>query len=811
MRVLLVCSVLSAASAFAGQADLARGQARPLVAERPAQVMTTGDEILPQLAVKLPAAPAVRVDEETVQVGATSYDYQANGSLSKMIAVSSDGVAHGSFMYSTALDQAWADRRVKSWCVNPDLSVVEALNVYDSRAGYTTAACTGPDHPSYPNSTVVGFHTSSSSWLGVDFFGCTHAFNLMQTTNAFLWPHVAVDGGEGLHLVNYDSNSSDIWYQSSTTEGAWDSPAIRLTTESHALGSICVGSKTSSKAAVLFHQRTPVEDIPYDGGDGVIGIQIHHDIMGYVADDGDIYAQYEAENLHNFTSYGPDSEVPFGPYGCRAYCDIDGLFDRTENEDLHIAFSGSPMWTDTLHVIWNAEIADSLQEVYYHWSLGRGQIWHLNVGDGTWSHVTGFNSVLDADDIWLDGGAWRMRQDRPSLAVDPATGYLYCAWTQRFHGDRAAPGAWGPNAIVDSLGNAEILIACSADNGATWGEPVNITETHTPGCVNDCLSEDWMSMAEVVSDGFLHLTYVEDHSTGGIAQQEGNALISPVMYMRVPVADVPPHAGTPWNATGRVGLAQTTRWFGWYAAAWCGDEAIMDSVKWVDPVHLLNESPEDVQLHHISWHHSSLDNIVAPEEGGITEVGVEVQTDGGYVPISEWDGVLPAWRGTKFNVHFAYSALTTYDVLIGFHFADRPSLYYRLEMENALQEGETEPCTGVNPIPFDEVEMFEETVLYDFADDLAPGERPVEFALLSASPNPFNPSTTLRYSLDAPGRVALDVFNLAGQKVASLDQGFRGAGWHQVRFDGSALASGVYVATLEAGGRSQSQKLILAK
>jgi len=55
------------------------------------------------------------------------------------------------------------------------------------------------------------------------------------------------------------------------------------------------------------------------------------------------------------------------------------------------------------------------------------------------------------------------------------------------------------------------------------------------------------------------------------------------------------------------------------------------------------------------------------------------------------------------------------------------------------------------------------------------------------------------------------VFNLAGQRVATLDQGFRGAGWHQARFDGSALASGVYVATLQAGGRSESQKLILAK
>ncbi len=812
MRLLLVLSVLGGVlSASASQADLARHANRPLQAPRLAQTQATGDEVLPELAVKQPILPAPRTDI-TAQVGSTAYDYQGNGSLSKMIAVSSDGVAHGSFMYSLATDHTWADRRVKSWCVNPDLSIIEALNVYDARAGYTTAACMGPEGET-PNSTVVAFHTSTDSWLGTDFMGCTHAFNLLQSNTLMLWPHVGVDGDNRQHMVSYDSANPHVWYRGTSDGASWDGAPIRLTSDSQALGAIAVGSKISSRAAVLFHQRTDAEDIPYDGGSGVIGVQIHHDILGYVANDGDIFGQYEAGAVHNFTDYGPDSEVPFGPYGNRAYCDIDGLFDRTESNDLHVVYSGDPMWTDTLHVIWNTENADSLQEIYYHWTLGRGQIWHFNADHGEWSHVTGHNSIIDPNDRWLDGGAWRMRQDRPSLAVDPETGYLYCAWNQRIEGDRAAPGEWGcTTPVLDSIGNAEIFIACSADNGLTWGEPVNVTNTHTPGCVNDCLSEDWMSMAEVVSEGNLHLAYVEDHSTGGVAQCEGNAVINPIMYMRVPVADIPPHTGTPWDAAGWVGLAQTQRWYGWYSTAWCGDEAVLDSVKWVDPIHLLNESPMDVQLSHISWHHSSLDQIGTPEEQGITEVGLEVKTDAGYVPINEWTGLLPAWRGTKFNAHFAYAGLTNYDVLIGFHFADeRPSLYYRMEMVNALQGDETEPCTGVVEIPWENVDQMEETVLFDFEDELPPAQRPVEFGLLQASPNPFNPSTQLRYSLDTAGRVSLRVYNVAGQWVATLDEGFRGAGWHQARFDGAGLASGVYVCTLEAGGRTVSQKLLLSK
>lgn len=816
MRSCLILSLcgLAISAAWAGQADQARSGLRPLVAERPAQYKATGDEEIP--AVKATADPLPRTDYVTVPLGTTTYDYQANGSLSKMIAISSDGVTHGSFMYSAATDELWSDRKVKAWCVNPDLSVVDPINVYDVRSGYTTSAVTSanPGNGLAGNSSVVAFHTGApaDSWFGVDFQGCTHAFNLLQVGTGMLWPHVAVDGQDHGHLVNYDSatDSDDVWYQGTSDGQTWDAPAVLLTDNSGALGSICVGSKTSPRAAVLFHQLTPFEDIPYHGTG--IGIQIHHDILGYVADDGDIYNQYDQGLVHNFTHYGPDSEVPFGPYGNRAYCDIDGLFDRTEANDLHVVYSGDPMWTDTLHVIWNLDTPDSLQETYFHWSLGRGQIWHFNADENSWSHVTGSNAVLDEHDPWLDGGAWRMRQDRPSLALDPTTGYLYCAWSQRIEGDRTAPRVvgCGAAAVLDSLGNAEIFVACSADNGQTWGQPVNLTNTATPGCVDDCLSEDWMSVAEVVQDGLLRFTYVDDHSTGGIAQCEGSALNNSVMYMQVPVADIPPHAGTPWDAAGRVGLAQTVRWYGWFAEAWCGETAVLDSVKWVDPVHLLNESPFEVQLDHISWHHSLLDQVGPPEAGGITEIGVEVKTPDGYVPLNAWNGILPAWRGTKFNVHFAYAGLTNQDVLIGFHFTDdRPSLYYRLEMENALQ-GEPEPCTGVIPIPVEDIAQFEETVLWNVFGVDQPA-RPVAFALEQNSPNPFNPATHIRYSLDVGSRVSLSVFNLAGQLVKRQDEGFQGAGWHQLSFDGSELASGVYLYTLEAGGRSQSHRMTLVK
>lgn len=85
------------------------------------------------------------------------------------------------------------------------------------------------------------------------------------------------------------------------------------------------------------------------------------------------------------------------------------------------------------------------------------------------------------------------------------------------------------------------------------------------------------------------------------------------------------------------------------------------------------------------------------------------------------------------------------------------------------------------------------------------------FTLAPAFPNPFNPTTTLEYHLEAMGEIHLAVYDLAGREVALLEQGVREAGIHRAAFDASGLPSGVYVARLEAEGRVESRKLVLMK
>jgi len=90
-------------------------------------------------------------------------------------------------------------------------------------------------------------------------------------------------------------------------------------------------------------------------------------------------------------------------------------------------------------------------------------------------------------------------------------------------------------------------------------------------------------------------------------------------------------------------------------------------------------------------------------------------------------------------------------------------------------------------------------------------QRPQQFALQQNYPNPFNPSTTIRYGLPNRSHVQLTVFNALGQPVAQLVNGEEDAGFHEVRFDGRNLSSGVYYYRLRAGDLLESKRLLLLR
>jgi spore coat protein CotH len=88
---------------------------------------------------------------------------------------------------------------------------------------------------------------------------------------------------------------------------------------------------------------------------------------------------------------------------------------------------------------------------------------------------------------------------------------------------------------------------------------------------------------------------------------------------------------------------------------------------------------------------------------------------------------------------------------------------------------------------------------------------PLTFAIEQNFPNPFNPTTVLSYKLQVASFVNLSVYDIGGRKVAELVKGWRNAGVHEVTFDGSQLASGVYFYNLKAGSFTTTGKMILMK
>lgn len=88
---------------------------------------------------------------------------------------------------------------------------------------------------------------------------------------------------------------------------------------------------------------------------------------------------------------------------------------------------------------------------------------------------------------------------------------------------------------------------------------------------------------------------------------------------------------------------------------------------------------------------------------------------------------------------------------------------------------------------------------------------PVEFSLAQNYPNPFNPVTTINYSLSTRSKVELKVYNILGKQVVSLVNQMQEVGNHQVQFDASKLASGVYFYELTAGQFSAKKKMVLLK
>ena len=88
---------------------------------------------------------------------------------------------------------------------------------------------------------------------------------------------------------------------------------------------------------------------------------------------------------------------------------------------------------------------------------------------------------------------------------------------------------------------------------------------------------------------------------------------------------------------------------------------------------------------------------------------------------------------------------------------------------------------------------------------------PTKYTLSQSYPNPFNPSTTIEYTLPRSGEVSLIIYNILGEEISRLVSGEQDAGYHNVSWNASNMSSGIYFYRLTAGDFVETRKMVLLK
>lgn len=156
-----------------------------------------------------------------------------------------------------------------------------------------------------------------------------------------------------------------------------------------------------------------------------------------------------------------------------------------------------------------------------------------------------------------------------------------------------------------------------------------------------------------------------------------------------------------------------------------------------------------------------------------------------------------------------YSELTTYDDTLRFGdddlviFPEFQPLYdgqYRFAFRNEID--------GDDNSANDTVSILVNLVVAAVSDE---GGLPIAFQLYQNYPNPFNANTAISFDMPRADRVTLSLYNLSGQKVADLYDGWMAAGRQTLRFEIPGLASGIYIYRMESHDKTFSRKMILLK
>lgn len=498
---------------------------------------------------RAPAQSSLDLIGTQYEAGTTWYDYQHNGTAGKMIGVDNLGFVH--VVWMNGQDEAAAERHVYYHCWDPTTQdwstlIPEGGVAIDNatRAGYVASATT-PDGFCYPafHAPITGEATLTSQ-TSQDFIAAAGAYTAFYPTDnvaeQVLWPKIALDDDSVIHGVSTtDPENNQAYYYwrgtpaYSVVDGVTYGTGIEFTTFNNGEQMVFLGnsevispdiaaSPVSDRVAVAFN----------DSRGGTLGLgQINNSLMVAISEDGGL----NWAPPFDLTDWIPsDQDCPSqDTMACngdtlRPYTCISMLFDYDDN--LHIAFTTRTFYE--YGFLFSTELPDSGS-----WP-NISTIWHWSEYTDEFSSVVSYDTLAtfaNGDSVY-DDNAWQLMVQRPSLAIDTATGWMYCAFAKYDAGQVSA----------NSFMSADAWIAASCNMGRTWYNPINLTSTVTEmGAVaGECNHERDITLADLVTydgeAGYLHVEYELDYDVGAWIQTpvEGVATLNPIYYLRVPLADL---------------------------------------------------------------------------------------------------------------------------------------------------------------------------------------------------------------------------------------------------------------------------------
>ncbi len=480
---------------------------------------------------------------DVFQFGTTWYDIQHNGTCGRQLQIDSESYVH--LVWMNGLNNGASQRNIFYQVMDPTdqlLFTQGGLGIQvdqSPRAGYTVMELHSDDRamPSFHQLTTtnVNFHST----IAYDYFPRIGAFQSHELPWIYeggidlevIWPRMDKDISDKYHIISTENPASGVagdpqriyycrvHFDPLSYQMTFETPEQEEIQWVMVIASDIAASPVSDKVVAGWMQMNATEPDTN---------QYDNDVILCYSEDG---VTWDWTDTLNVTQWIPPDlgllpdTLSADKDTLRAYTDMAVFIDY--NDVTHVFFSTRGYYAIEGTLTWGNGFIFHWDDYYQVFSM---------VANGWFSN--GF----------YDPGAWNIYAQRPSPAVDPETGDLYCMY-QRYMQPTGVTGGQYPWYYLDGdttdfsaagFPNGEIWLTKSTDGGYSWSEGINVTNTHSPNAnAGDCESELTPSMAPEIVNGYAHIFYILDKDAGAVVQSEGTWTLNDAVYHRVPISEVP--------------------------------------------------------------------------------------------------------------------------------------------------------------------------------------------------------------------------------------------------------------------------------